>query len=187
MSDTIPHSERLLVVVGPSGAGKDTVMAAWQHAAAQAGHAMYIAQRVITRPARAGGEAHEALDPAQWQAACAAGEFVLHWHAHGLAYGVRARAFAALETGTVLLNGSRAALHAIRARAPHCRVVQITASAQVLAHRLQARGREDAQAMAERLRRGPAVQADISVTNDGALADTVAALMRWWETALHVI
>jgi len=31
------------------------------------------------------------------------------------------------------------------------------------------------------------VQADISVTNDGALADTVAALMRWWETALHVI
>jgi len=111
----------------------------------------------------------------------------VHWHAHGLAYGVRARAFAALATGTVLLNGSRAALPAIRACAPHCRVVQITASAHVLAHRLQARGREDVQAIAERLRRGAAVQADVSVSNDGALADTVAALMHWWETEAHVL
>jgi len=183
---SLPHSQRLLVVVGPSGAGKDTVMAAWQQHAAAAGQVLRVARRTITRPARAGGEAHEALDEAQWQAACDAGAFAVHWHAHGLAYGVRTREFDALAHGTVLLNGSRAALPALRARAPHCRVVEITASADVLAQRLHARGREDVQAIAARLQRAAPAQADVSVCNDAAVADTVAALMRWWDTAAHV-
>lgn len=170
----------MLVVVGPSGAGKDTVMAAWRQRAAQLGKTLHIAQRAITRPALAGGESHEAFSDAQWQAACDGGAFAMHWRANGLAYGVRMRELRALEAGTVLLNGSRAALAAIRARAPHCRVVQITASAKVLAQRLRARGREDAQAIEHRLARAALVPADFTLSNDGSVADSVAALMHWW-------
>jgi phosphonate metabolism protein PhnN/1,5-bisphosphokinase (PRPP-forming) len=179
----VPHNERLLVVVGPSGAGKDTVMAAWCQQAAELGKSLHIARRAITRPAQAGGEAHEALSDAQWQTECDEGAFVLHWRANGLAYGVRMGELQALAAGTVLLNGSRAALPAIHEIAPHCRVIQITASAMVLAQRLRARGREDAQAIEQRLGRTVRVQADFTLSNDGSVADSVAALMRWWEAS----
>jgi phosphonate metabolism protein PhnN/1,5-bisphosphokinase (PRPP-forming) len=177
----VPHSERLVVVVGPSGAGKDTVMAAWRRRAIELGKSLHIAQRAITRPALAGGEAHEALSDAHWQAACDGGAFVMHWRANGLAYGVRMHELQPLTTGTVLLNGSRAALPAIRASAPRCRVLQITASAAVLAERLRARGREDAHAIEHRLARTASVSADFTLSNDGSVAQSVAALMQWWD------
>jgi phosphonate metabolism protein PhnN/1,5-bisphosphokinase (PRPP-forming) len=183
MNTVLPHSERLLVIVGPSGAGKDTLMTAWQQHAAKLGQRLHIAQRAITRPAHAGSEAHEALSNAQWQAECEAGAFAFHWHANGLAYGVRKRELRALASGSVLLNGSRAALPAIRASAPHCRVIHITASPDVLAQRLQVRGREDAQAIERRLARTARVQADFTLSNDGPVAGSVEALMRWWEAA----
>ncbi|MBO9512568.1 MAG: phosphonate metabolism protein/1,5-bisphosphokinase (PRPP-forming) PhnN [Variovorax sp.] len=183
----VPHSERLLVVVGPSGAGKDTLMAAWRQRALELGRHLHIARRTITRPALAGGEAHEALSHAHWQAACESGAFAMHWHANGLAYGVRMRELEALAAGPVLLNGSRAALPAIRAGAPDCRVVHITASPAVLAERLKSRGREDARQIEDRLARAPRVAADFTLSNDGPVADSVAALMQWWEgpAAVH--
>jgi len=179
----LPHSHRLLVVVGPSGVGKDTLIAAWRLRAIEAGRHLQIARRTITRPAHAGGEAHEALSDAQWQAECDGGAFALHWRANGLAYGVRMHELSALAAGSVLVNGSRAALPAIRASAPHCRVVQITASAAVLAERLRTRGREDEQAIEQRLARNVPVAADFSLSNDGSVAESVAALMRWWDAA----
>jgi phosphonate metabolism protein PhnN/1,5-bisphosphokinase (PRPP-forming) len=181
----VPHSDRLLVIVGPSGAGKDTVMTAWRQRAAELGESLHIARRAITRPAEAGGEAHEALSDVQWQAACDANAFAVHWCANGLAYGVRRRELDALAAGIVLLNGSRAALPAIRARAPQCRVIHITASPAVLAQRLQARGREDAQAIQRRLTRTAPVQADFTLSNDGSVADSVAALMRWCDAPMR--
>ncbi|MBO9647508.1 MAG: phosphonate metabolism protein/1,5-bisphosphokinase (PRPP-forming) PhnN [Variovorax sp.] len=177
----VPHSERLLVIVGPSGAGKDTVMTAWRQRATELGKHLHIAQRAITRPAHAGGEAHEALSHEHWQAECDDGAFALHWRANGLAYGVRMRELQALVAGTVLLNGSRAALPAIRGSAPRCRVVQITASAAVLAQRLRARGREDPKAIEHRLARTALVPADFTLANDGSVVESVAALMQWWD------
>jgi len=183
MNGIIPCSERLLILVGPSGVGKDTVMTAWREAVLHRGGRLRLARRTITRPAGSGGEAHEALTDAQWQAACEAGDFSLHWRANGLAYGVRPRELQALEEGPVLLNGSRAALPAIRLLAPRCRVVQLSASAASLAERLRIRGREDEQAIEARLARSAPVQADFSVSNDGTVADCVAALIGWWDAA----
>ena len=75
---------RLFVVVGASGAGKDTLLAG----AVKADPTLYWARRVITRPEVSGGEPFEGVDRASFDARRAAGEFALNWEAHGLSYGV---------------------------------------------------------------------------------------------------
>ncbi len=190
----LPHiarSERLLVVVGPSGAGKDSVLHAWR--AQLKGHDVHFAQRVITRPPETqeapeknqGGEAHESVDTATFQALCKRHELATWWQAHGLSYGVRWSELAALARGGwVVMNGSRAQLPALRQQAPQLHAVEITAPPAVRAQRLAARGREDAAAVAQRLARSVTAQAasprSLQVDNQGLLSVTVSALHTWW-------
>ena len=78
-----------VALVGPSGAGKDTLMDGARRALAQGGR-FGFARRLITRPADAGGEDHEAIDEAGFAALSAAGGLLVSWQAHGLHYGLRA-------------------------------------------------------------------------------------------------
>lgn len=172
-------SRRLVYVIGPSGAGKDSVLQGlrgqWP-----AQSAVHWAQRTITRPADAGGEQHEPADAAGFERLRQAGAFAMHWRANGLDYGVRHAELLPLADGRwVMVNGSRGWLSELLARWPEATVVHIGASPEVLARRLAARGRETAQAVAERLARQVPVQLPpgaIDIRNDGALADAVAAL-----------
>ena len=176
----VPGSQRLIVVVGPSGAGKDSVLRGWREALGNAAPAM--AQRVITRAPDA-SEAHEAVTPGDFAGLRQRGLLATWWQAHGLDYGVRQRELAPLARGSwVVLNGSRAHLPALRAQAPGLRVVAITAPAHVLALRLAARGREDASARDARLARAVAhdPDADLTLVNDGELRAGVETLVRWW-------
>ena len=77
----------LIAVVGPSGAGKDTLMAGARAALAQDARFRFV-RRAITRPAEAGSEDHEALSEADFAARRAADGFALSWGAHGLHYGI---------------------------------------------------------------------------------------------------
>jgi ribose 1,5-bisphosphokinase len=175
---TIAGADRLIVVVGPSGAGKDSVLRGWR---ALPG-APRFAQRVITRAPEA-SEPHEAVTPGDFAGLRVRGLLATWWQAHGLDYGVRRSELAALRDGRwVVLNGSRAHLPALRAQAPGLRVVSVSAPAPVLAQRLAARGREGAQALAARLQRAVAapVEADLELVNDGELDATLAALAHWW-------
>ena len=98
----------LVLVVGPSGAGKDTLLAAARRALSDDPRFHFV-RRVITRAAEAGGEAHEAVTEAEF----AARDFALLWQAHGLRYGipvdaVEGRAIAvanALYLGFSILGG----------------------------------------------------------------------------------
>lgn len=179
---TIPHSERLIVVVGPSGAGKDSVLKAWAGMRDPGGPQVHLAQRVITRPADGGAERHEAVSRDDFAALQAAGAFATAWQAHGLHYGVRHHALAALAAGGwVVLNSSRAHLPTLRQQAPGLSVVEITAPPAVLAQRLVGRGREDAVAVSARLQRqAPAVQAELTLVNDSSLHEVAQGLQRWW-------
>lgn len=126
----------IFAVVGPSGAGKDTLIAG----ALRARPGLRLVRRVITRPAEAGGEDFEGVTEADFAARKARGDFALDWQAHGLHYGIP-RALVE-RPGTVIFNGSRAALpQAVRAF-PGLRVILVTAPDAVLAARLAARSRE---------------------------------------------
>ncbi len=176
----IAGARRLVVVVGPSGAGKDSLLRAWRERLGP--DAPWLAQRVITRAPDA-HEAHEAVTPTDFAGLRRLGLLSTWWQAHGLDYGVRARELAPLGHGRwVVLNGSRAHLPALRAQAPGVNVVHVDAPPAVLAQRLAARGREDAAARDARLARAPGarVDADLVLVNDGDLAECVQALTRWW-------
>ena len=179
---TIPHSERLIVVVGPSGAGKDSVLQAWAGLRAPGGPQVHTAQRVITRPADGGAEQHEAVSREDFAALQSAGALATAWQAHGLHYGVRHHALAPLAAGDwVVLNSSRAHLPRLREQAPGLSVVEITAPPAVLAQRLVGRAREEPAEVAARLQRqAPAVLADLTLVNDSSLHEVAQGLQRWW-------
>lgn len=173
---------RLVAVVGPSGAGKDTLMAGARAALAGDARIRFV-RRAITRPVEAGGEDHRALTDADFAAVFAAGGFALHWRAHGLSYGIPRDIENDLARGHVVVaNLSRSVLAEAAARYPLL-VLEITAPPAVLAARLAARGREDAVDVAARLAREAAVPAGLTVhrvLNDGSVeagvAQVVAAL-----------
>ncbi len=144
------QSGRLFVVVGPSGAGKDTLLAG----AKAADPNLHWARRVITRPATPGGEPFEGVDARTFDDRLQRGDFALHWEAHGLRYGVAHDELALLsQNRDVLVNGSRAALGAAQAAFPGLVVIRITAPSAVLVERLAARGRESRDQIDARLQR----------------------------------
>jgi ribose 1,5-bisphosphokinase len=164
----------LILVVGPSGAGKDTLIDAARRARPDA----FFPTRIITRPAAAGGEVFEGVEPAEFERRDAAGGFAFRWEAHGLSYGIPAEIGAALAAGRdVIVNASRSIIAEARARHRKLRIVVVTAPVALLAARLAHRGREDAADIAERLSRagwaipeGPDV---VTVVNDGTRAEGV--------------
>lgn len=165
----------IFAVVGPSGAGKDTLIAG----ARLARPGLRLARRVITRPTEAGGEDFEGVTPENFAARKARGEFALDWQAHGLSYGIpRAQV---QGRGDVIFNGSRAALARAQAVFPDLRVIVVTAPPGVLAARLAARGRETPGDIAERLDRAgfdlPAGISATTVMNDSTPETGVARLL----------
>lgn len=168
----------LHLVVGPSGVGKDTLIAAARRARPD----LFIPPRVITRDADAGGEDHRAVDAEDFERLEASGGFALSWRAHGLAYGVPVELAARLAAGGhALANVSRRVVEQARRLYAPVRVLSITASPEALAERLAARGRESAAEIAERLRRAedrsPTGQDVIVIDNGGSLETGAAAFL----------
>ena len=153
----------LFLVVGPSGVGKDTLIDVAAEQLAPTGH-FHFAQRTITRPASAGGEAHEPVDAATFDALIGAGAFAVHWRAHDTAYGIRWTALEPLrQSVNVVVNASRTAIDRFSAIAAHTTVISITAPPDLVHARLAERGREDADSIAARLARRVEYRADVPV------------------------
>ncbi len=174
----------LVLVVGPSGAGKDTLLATARTALAEDTRFRFV-RRAITRPADAGGEPHEAVTEADFSARVAAGGFALHWQAHGLRYGIPADIGDDLKQGRVAVANLSRAMIAEAAARFRVRVIEITAPPALLAARLAARGREDADDLARRLARTIELPLPVErevILNDGPVdlgaARLVAALIR---------
>lgn len=145
-------SGAIVLVVGPSGAGKDTLIRRAQAHFAD-NERIVFPRRLITRPSDA-HEDHDTIDPASLKAKIDAGDVALSWHAHGLDYAVPGTVDAAIAAGrVVIVNVSRKIIPAALSKYECAVVVHVTAPAHVLAERLKARGRETADDVAGRLDR----------------------------------
>jgi phosphonate metabolism protein PhnN/1,5-bisphosphokinase (PRPP-forming) len=170
----------LVLVVGPSGAGKDTLLGLARAALADNPRIRFV-RRVITRPDDAGGEDHEAISEAEF----AARSFALQWQAHGLHYGIPDDLTDDLAAGSaVVANVSRGVIAHAAERYPTS-VIEITAPPHILAQRLAARGRETDDDVAKRLSRSVSIPPHIAIEtiiNDKTLAEAadhfISALIR---------
>ena len=173
---------RLVYFMGPSGAGKDTLLD-WLRAHLPDDGRMHWARRTVSRAFTPGGEAHEAVTPDDFAAHRNANAFALHWEANGLGYGVRHEELAPLAHGHwVLVNGSRAYFPEALALHPDLIPVHITASADVLRGRLLARGRESPESIEARVQRAiafslPAGRAAIEIHYDRTVDDAGQSLL----------
>lgn len=166
------RSGLLVAVVGPSGAGKDTLIA--RAVTALGGEPRIVfARRVVTRPADLSSEDHDSLDLAAFDDAEAAGAFCLTWRAHGLAYGLPLACLENCRDGRVVVaNVSRRALAPAMARFPALCVVEVTAARELLIARIAARGRESEAEIRARVDRQLAVEpppgaAHLRIDNSG--------------------
>lgn len=184
-----------VAVVGPSGAGKDTLLAyAKARLSAEARLRVHFVRRVITRAADGSTEDHDTLSPAAFERAEADGAFALSWEAHGLRYGLPETVDRHISAGdTVVANLSRSTIPALRVRYRNVSVVAISASRETLFARLMARGRESAEEVAARLERsageGPGIPgAFMTISNDGTVEEAgdllIAAIRSAGELAM---
>ncbi len=152
MSPVTSSAGTLFLVVGPSGAGKDTLIDGARKALVGAPYV--FAKRIITRPAGAPGEDHEEETVNGFALREAAGEFLITWRAHGLCYGLPGHLLDDLAAGRhVVANGSRATVDEMNKRVPNLVVVEVSAPPEVLAQRIAGRGRETQEQILARLER----------------------------------
>lgn len=166
----------LVLIVGPSGSGKDTLLAG--AAGRLRGDPRFrVIRRVVTRPAE--HEDHETADVPGFLARQEAGEFALHWEAHGLHYGIPRAALAPIAEGAVIIANVSRAVIAEAARHYPAAVIEITAPAALRASRLAGRQRETAPEIAARLSRAVARPTEIQahgIANEGSVEEGVTAL-----------
>ena len=161
---------RLVLVVGPSGAGKDTLIARARAACRDDGSVVFP-RRIVTRPPSA-FEENEFMPAVAFEQAAAGGAFAFWWSAHGHMYGIPLAVDFDIEAGrTVVCNVSRTVIASVRQRYANVVTVLVTAPRDVLGARLAARDRPSDGRVADRMSRGePAggkVRADVVINNVG--------------------
>jgi ribose 1,5-bisphosphokinase len=151
---------RFVAVVGPSGAGKDTLIDHVRRACGD-GSEVVFPRRVVTRPSST-AEDHDSLSAEAFDRAVDGGAFALHWEAHGLKYGIPVSADEDIRAGRIVVcNVSRTVIGRIRERYAHSTITLVTAPASILLERLAARGRATDGNVAERVHR--------QITDDGRM------------------
>ena len=142
----------LVLLAGPSGAGKDTLLAGAK-AACAGDSGIVFPRRFVTRPADA-SEDHASLTEADFDAARREGGFAFWWDAHGNRYALPRSIDDDIRSGgTVLCNVSRGIVPNLRNRYARVLAVLITAPESALQARLSRRARESDGSLQERLAR----------------------------------
>lgn len=168
---------RLVLVVGPSGAGKDSVLNGARERF-RGDLSVVFPRRFVTRLSNAAAEDHVSLTEMEFAIAVADDAFALWWRAHGNFYGIGCSIEGDLASGAVVaVNCSREAVGEAVSRFGNVMVVEITAPADVLVSRIVARGRETPE---EALRRVSRQVADypqgitlVRIMNDGPLEQAI--------------
>lgn len=180
-----PQRPKIFYVMGPSGAGKDSLLGYCRDRLA--GQPVAFAHRYITRPAIAGGENHVALSSGEFAARAMAGCFAMSWHSHGLMYGIGCEIDLWMERGlSVVINGSRQWFSEALAKYPSLVPVAIHVNLDCLRRRLEARGRENADQIQERMDAASKFAVDhpalVRIDNSGPLEDAGQKLLTLFQS-----
>ena len=169
-----------ILVVGPSGAGKDTLIGLARAACADDGNVVFP-RRVVTREASV-FEDNEQIGLDAFRQASTRGDFAVHWEAHGHCYALPRAIDDDIRAGrTVVANVSRTVVDAIRRGYADVTVVSITAPPDVLAKRLAARSRSSDGQIEHRLSRAAddvATTPDVTIANVGRVEDHARELVQ---------
>lgn len=174
------NAGRLVLVVGPSGAGKDTLLA--RAAAELAGDVRLVfPKRQVTRRVDELLEDHDPLSREDFDRLHGTDKVTLSWEAHGLGYVIPASVLDQIAEGRIAVcNGSRRVLPEARRRYPDCEIILVDAARDVRAQRLAARDRETAEEIVARLDRETRVDElafhPVLIDNSGDLNTSVAAM-----------
>lgn len=171
----------LYLVVGPSGAGKDSVLDGAK-AALNANGDYIFPRRYITRPAHAGGEDHIPVSDGLFETMVGRGDLLLNWRAHNLRYGVPGSVGDHLAQGrNVVVNVSRTVVDEARATLAPIQVLYITVADEVLRQRLIERGRESKSDIEKRVARAQEYLLsgdDVHmIDNSGELSVTISSFL----------
>ncbi|CTQ56818.1 Ribose 1,5-bisphosphate phosphokinase PhnN [Roseibium album] len=173
---------KMVLVVGPSGAGKDTLMLALKEEL-EGKKDVCFARRAITRTPDTDAEDHDTLSRVDFDRLVNSHEVALAWEAHGLGYVVPQTYDDIIRAGgTVIANGSRKVLKQASDKYQTSIVLLITAPIDILADRLAARGRESREDIQERLRRADLEPENvpnlIRIENTGTIEAGVEAMLK---------
>src|SRR5882724_11319471 len=161
---------RLILVVGPSGAGKDTLLGLAKVACVDDRNIVFP-RRVITRQASA-SEDNEEVSVGTFQEVLTRGEYAMHWEAHGHRYALSRAIDDEIRAGrTIVANVSRTVVGAMRDVYADVVVVSITAPPNVLAERIAMRARSSDGKLEARLGRtveDAAATPDVTIVNTGS-------------------
>ncbi len=172
---------KLVYLMGPSGAGKDTLLSLVKgvcHEKAEHLRPLYVATRHITRPPCDSIEKHISLSKQEFLYLLSKGHFILHWQSHGHLYGIGKDVNVALAHNClVLMNGSRAYLPQAQRLFPDLVPILLQVDQEVLQTRLWTRGREDAKQIQERMERCIEIESEsgfmYTINNSGTLEGTL--------------
>lgn len=156
---------RLVLVVGPSGAGKDTLIGLAQ-AASEGDQRLIFPRRVVTRDPSV-FENNEPVSPTQFGQMLARGDLAFQWEAHGLRYGLPRSIVDEIRSGSaVVVNASRTIIESARRSYANVIVVLVTAPSGVLAQRIASRARTSDGRLDDRIRRTVSVALpDVIINN----------------------
>ncbi len=180
-------NHRLFYFVGPSGAGKDTLI----NRLRQTPHfssEIYFVKRLVDRPAHESTLLDEYLSSSDFAKALDHQELAMHWVANQHQYGIRVSELDhALRYPMSVINGSRAYAFELKSKYPYAEIIHITASESSIKGRLQIRQRENNVEIEKRIKRthelsGYRDQYSVEILNDDSIDTAFEQLIQFIES-----
>lgn len=173
----------LILVVGNSGSGKDSIINGVSEKYPLDLKKVYIVKRYITRPPSK-TEDNYFISSEEFNEMGKKGKFALQWHIYGLDYGVPIEIEEWLKNGhTVIVNVSRTIINDTRKKYKNLKVVFIEVPFEITLQRLKSRERENEQGLKERIERARKnlkfPEADFVVDNSGELDEAIIQFLNY--------
>jgi len=168
----------LFLVVGNSGAGKDSIISGVIANYPATLKKIYSPRRYITREA-SDTENNISVSPEEYANLDRKGKFALKWHIYGLDYGITIKIDILLKKGDpVIINVSRTIIEKATKKYKNLKVIFISVPIDITIKRLRERGRDYGKYLKKRIQRARTHQkfpeADAVINNSGDLDNAIS-------------